>query len=75
MATIRRLSDEDVRSIFESVHQSRPSPAHLHFQIVPVGPEGLRLSPPSYQFQGMNENHKLYALKNVHLFTHNIFLF
>jgi hypothetical protein len=52
MATIRRLSDADVRTIFESVHHQRLPPPHLEFQIVPVGPEGLRLSPPSYEFEG-----------------------
>jgi hypothetical protein len=54
MATIRRLSDEDVRAIFECVHNNMLPPVHLQFQMVPVGPEGLRLSPPSYQFEGMN---------------------
>ena len=53
MATIRRLSDNDVRAIFESVHHNRHPPPHLQFQVVPVGPEGLRLSPPSYEFEGM----------------------
>jgi hypothetical protein len=52
MATIRRLSDADVRSIFESLHGSKPAPSHLKFQIVPVGPNGLKLSPPSYEFEG-----------------------
>lgn len=52
MATIRRLSDKDVRSIFESLHHSRPPPAHLKFQIIPVASNGLKLSPPSYEFEG-----------------------
>lgn len=52
MATIRRLSDEDVRSVFEAVHDNRQPPSHLQFQIVPVGPEGLKLSPPSFEFEG-----------------------
>ena len=52
MATIRRLSDLDVRAIFEAVHQNRPPPSHLEFRIVPVGPDGLKLSPPSHQFEG-----------------------
>jgi hypothetical protein len=51
-ATIRRLSDEDVRAIFESVHNNHRPPPHLQFKIVRVGPEGLKLSPPSYEFEG-----------------------
>jgi hypothetical protein len=52
MATIRRLSDDDVRAVFEAVHDNRQPPTHLQFQIVPVGPEGLKLSPPSFEFEG-----------------------
>lgn len=52
MATIRRLSDSDVRSIFESLHHNHPPPPHLKFRIVPVGSNGLKLSPPSYEFEG-----------------------
>lgn len=51
MATVRRLSDGDVRSIFECLHHNRPPPAHLKFSIVPVGSNGLSLSPPSYEFE------------------------
>ena len=52
MATMRRLSDGDVRAIFESLHGSSQPPPHLNFQIVPVGPNGLKLSPPSFEFEG-----------------------
>lgn len=52
MTTIRRLSDDDVRSIFESLHGGGIPPAHLKFSIVPVGPNGLKLSPPSFEFEG-----------------------
>lgn len=52
MSSIRRLSDEDVRAIFESLHGDHQPPPHLKFQIVPVGPTALRLSPPSYEFEG-----------------------
>lgn len=52
MATIRRLSDDDVKSVFDCVHNNRPPPPHLSFQIVNVGPCGLKLSPPSYEFEG-----------------------
>jgi hypothetical protein len=49
---VRRLADDDVRSIFECLHHEAPLPSHLRFSIVPVGPNGLRLSPPSYEFEG-----------------------
>jgi hypothetical protein len=52
MASLRRLSDCDVRSIFESVHNNTLPPSHLRFQIVPVGVDGLKLSPPSLEFEG-----------------------
>jgi hypothetical protein len=51
-STVRRLSDGEVRAIFECLHSERPVPTHLKFQIVPVGSNGLKLSPPSYEFQG-----------------------
>ena len=51
VATIRRLSDDDVRAIFECLHHQAPLPDHLQFTIVPVGPNGLKLSPPSYEFE------------------------
>lgn len=50
---IRRLADDDVRSIFECLHHQAPLPPHLRFSIIPVGPTGLKLSPPSYEFVGM----------------------
>jgi hypothetical protein len=52
MATIRRLSDADVRAIFESLHGNLPPPTHLRFKIVPVGPNGQKWSPPPYEFEG-----------------------
>jgi hypothetical protein len=52
MNTIRKLDNEDVRAIFESLYDKKPPPPGLKFQIVPVGPEGLRLSPPTYAFNG-----------------------
>jgi hypothetical protein len=52
-ATLRRMQDEDVRAIFEYLHQKAPPPVHLKFKIVPVGP-GEALSPPEFEFAGMN---------------------
>jgi hypothetical protein len=53
---MRRLSDADVRSIFESLHHGTAPPNHLRFQIVPVGPTGLKLSPPAFEFEGTATN-------------------
>lgn len=61
MATIRRLEDKDVRSIFECLHEGRPPPPRLSFQIVPVGPNGLKLSPPSYEFPGTHPVESFYC--------------
>lgn len=46
----RRLSNNDVRAIFESVHDGTPPPSHLPFQVVAVGRRGLKLSPPPFEF-------------------------
>ena len=56
MATLKRLNDDDVRAVFECLHSSSSNllqqlPRHLHFRIVPVGPGGHKLSPPSYEFR------------------------
>jgi len=52
MATIRRLSNQDVMGIFDCVHNNRiPRHKRLTFKIVVVGPHGMKLSPPSYQFE------------------------
>lgn len=53
MATVRRLSNQDVMNIFDCVHNNRaPIQRRLMFKIVVVGPHGMKLSPPSYQFEG-----------------------
>lgn len=51
MTTLKRLNDDDVRAVFDSLHNHSPPPPHLQFQIVPVGPRGLKLSPPSHEFE------------------------
>jgi len=51
-ATNRRLADTDVRAIFESLHHHKPPPPNLPFAIVRVGLTGLKLSPPSHEFEG-----------------------
>lgn len=52
MTTVRRMPDADVRAIFECLHNNRPPPPHLKFQIVPAVPNGLVLSPPPFEFEG-----------------------
>lgn len=44
------MSDKDVRSIFQCLHDRGPVPDAFNFFIVPVGANGLKLSPPSYEF-------------------------
>ena len=56
MATMRRLSDPDVRSIFECLHNNKAPPPKLKFRIVAVGPTGLKLSPPSFEFEGKSHD-------------------
>ena len=53
-AGFRRLTDSDVRAIFEALHHGKEAPSNLPFQIVRVGPNGLKLSPPSFEFEGMS---------------------
>ena len=50
MATVRRLSDEDVQSVFDCIYGNMLPPPRLAFHIIPIGHDGLRLSPPSHQF-------------------------
>ena len=56
MATIRKLSDNDVRAIFESLHGNVPPPPHLPFKIYRSGPQTQNKSPPSYEFEGKNRS-------------------
>ena len=51
-ATARRLSNENVKAVFDCVRNNRPPPADLPFHLVNVGPEGSTLSPPSIEFDG-----------------------
>ena len=57
VTTVRRLTDYDVKTIFECMHNNIPPPKSLKFKIVVVGSNGMRLSPPSYEF-----NDGLYVL-------------
>jgi hypothetical protein len=51
-ATVRRMPNEDVRAIFESLHQHGPLPAHLEFKVVMGVLNGKRLSPPPFEYEG-----------------------
>lgn len=51
MTTVRRLSPEDVKKIFDCVYNNKEPPEKLRFQIVVVGSTGMKLSPPSYEFE------------------------
>jgi hypothetical protein len=62
-ASVRRLEDSDVRAVFECLHEGRPPPSHLSFRIVPVGPNGLKLSPPSHEFPGTFLKH--FAIRQI----------
>ena len=52
MSTIQRLNEKDVQAIFDCLHGMNPLPDNVKFQIVPVGPSGLKLSPPAIEFDG-----------------------
>ena len=54
MSSLRRLSNDDVKTIFDCVHNNKVPPQRLTFQIVVVGPSGMRLSPPAFTFEGKN---------------------
>lgn len=48
---IRRLTNDDVRTIFDCVYNDKvPSDKRLMFKIIVVGSDGMKLSPPSYEF-------------------------
>jgi len=57
IAVPKRLEPRDVRAIFECLHEGKPAPPYLPFQIVPVDSRGLRLSPPSHEFPGTYEQY------------------
>ena len=53
--TVRKLENDDVRAIFESLHDNKPPPPGLNFRIVPVDSDGLRLSPPAHEYEGKKD--------------------
>jgi hypothetical protein len=55
-STVKRMENDDVRAIFESLLCGNPPPPNVKFQIVPVGVNGHRLSPPAYEFEGTMRN-------------------
>jgi hypothetical protein len=48
---VRRLTNDDVKTIFDCVfNNKKPKEKRLMFNIIPVGSQGMKLSPPSYEF-------------------------
>ena len=48
---VRRLTNDDVRTIFDCLYNNKiPSDKRLMFKIIVVGSNGMKLSPPSYEF-------------------------
>jgi len=53
MATeCRKLDQNIVRAIFESLHDKKPPPPEANFKIVSVDSDGYGLSPPSHEYEG-----------------------
>jgi len=52
MGTRRILSSDEVTKIFDCMRENKIPPKTLQFAIVPTGPDGMKLSPPPYEFQG-----------------------
>lgn len=49
---VRRLTNEDVRTIFDCVYNDKiPDDERLKFKIIVVGQNGMKLSPPSFEFE------------------------
>jgi hypothetical protein len=59
--TVPRIPNDDVRAIFESVHQHGPIPAHLKFKVVMGVMNGKRLSPPPFEYEGTKTNEQFAA--------------
>ena len=49
---VRNFQIDDAQAIFDSLRGGEPHPSRLNFKIVLVGSDGLRLSPPTYAFEG-----------------------
>ena len=50
--SMRKLSVDDIKKVFNCVHSNEVPPEHLKFQIIVVGSNGQKLSPPPYEFEG-----------------------
>lgn len=48
----RELTEEEVLSIFEHVHHNHSLPPDLKYQVIPVDPNGSKISPPRFNFSG-----------------------
>ena len=76
MATAaRKLENDEVRAIFESLHDNKPPPPGLNFQIVPVDSDGLRLSPPAHEYEGQISVQLVKISDSLHFLLLTLFLF
>ncbi len=57
-ASNRRISINEVKSVFDCVTKNKSPPKDLQFEIVLVGSNGLKLSPPSYEYKGETDSSK-----------------
>lgn len=50
----KRLTEPDVQAVFSCLSSNQPAPKRLAFRIIRVPQNGLKLSPPSFEFDGEN---------------------
>ena len=60
--SIRRLSINEVKSLFDCIYKNKFPPKDLQFKIVLVGSNGLKLSPPSYEYKGETDSREFFVM-------------
>ena len=50
----KRLTEPDVQAVFRCLWSNQQPPKRLEFRIIRVPQNGLKLSPPSFEFDGEN---------------------
>ena len=60
--SIRRLSINEVKSLFDCIYKNKFPPKDLQFKIVLVGSNGLKLSPPSYEYKGETDSREFFVI-------------
>jgi hypothetical protein len=48
----KRLTEPDVHTVFSCLRSNQQPPQRLKFRIIRVPQNGLKLSPPSFEFDG-----------------------